>query len=898
MASATSIGLALQLFIALDGAQDATPRFVAVATPFDPSPEVSVDRRLASPRLGAGGLTVADVNGDGRPDLYVGRAAGLPNRLLLTRDGGWFVEGARTFGLDVLDATCGALFTDLDGDGRDDVVVFGEALHALRRVGKKFEPDAALGIAVPAGFDGVVTAVAAADVDGDGDRDLFVATSRAATGRLADALFYPLFDATNGPRYLFFRNDGGKYIEALEAAGLAPGATRLARDARFLDVDSDGDADLVVANDPGLAQLYVNDGKGHFTEVALCDGRDLVGSARFIAFEDLDGTPSGARELWIAAPSDPEGEDWLDRQAFDDRVGRQPGGATLAPRIRRDARSTAAGGFALSLRPDGRREINASLGLAHLSPFACGVVADFAGDAAPEIVLLGGRIEMLEKYWNEVVPKHALLGAEPGPAAMALATLRPVGYVFQEDRRLLARAADGAFHVAPASFPELPALRDPAAVVAWDFDGDGARDLAVLGAGDGALVVLRNVTREPVEDAPPIGPSSPSNRLLVRIAVATPAPGGELPTARGGRVRLDAKRERLGLVVRGDVTEAAEEAAALDDVDVVFLDAPDAPEPLTRARTVFELVSEVVTGDRARATRFRVGRDGWIDLVAGDVPLATLRVLPAARGRWLGGWRRGTADLPRAVLAARLPNIALAAWQKIEAAGITGFDLDVGLALLETKRAPEAAARFTAVPETSPDYARAQLELARLLERAKREADARAAYARAVAAAPTDGVARFESGRLLMRSTDAESLTAGTDALRFATYLAPEWGEAHLAFGQALSRVNRLDEAVGAFERAAALDLQDAERRFHALFELGKALVRVKRLEEAVGAFESAATLDFQNAEMRFQALFELASVLHRLHRDREALEHAEHAHDLEPGNAAVGKLLEALRSK
>jgi tetratricopeptide (TPR) repeat protein len=282
---------------------------------------------------------------------------------------------------------------------------------------------------------------------------------------------------------------------------------------------------------------------------------------------------------------------------------------------------------------------------------------------------------------------------------------------------------------------------------------------------------------------------------------------------------------------------------------------------VSRARTVFELVSEVVTGNRAWATRFRVGRDGGIDLVAGNVPLAELRDVPAAApGRWLGTRRRGTADLPRAELAAGLPNVALAAWQKIEAAGVTGFDLDVGLALLETKRAPEAEARFAAVPATSPDYARAQLELARLLERGKREADARAAYARAVAAAPTDGVARFESGRLLMRSTDADAQADGTEALRFATYLSPEWGEAHLAFGQALVRVNRLDEAVG--------------------------------------AFESAATLDFQNAEMRFQALFELASVLHRLHRDREALEHAEHAHDLEPGNAAVGKLLDALRSK
>jgi tetratricopeptide (TPR) repeat protein len=159
------------------------------------------------------------------------------------------------------------------------------------------------------------------------------------------------------------------------------------------------------------------------------------------------------------------------------------------------------------------------------------------------------------------------------------------------------------------------------------------------------------------------------------------------------------------------------------------------------------------------------------------------------------------------------------------------------------------------VPATSPDYARAQLELARLCERAKREADARAAYARAVAAAPTDGVARFESGRLLMRSTDDESEAAGTEALRFATYLAPDWSEAHFAFGQALVRVKRLEEAVDAFQRAVALDRTSAPGHF------------------------------------------ELASLLHHFHRDREALGHAKRVLELAPENAEAGKLLEAIQA-
>src|SRR5262249_49895232 len=175
----------------------------------------------------------------------------------------------------------------------------------------------------------------------------------------------------------------------------------------------------------------------------------------------------------------------------------------LALRIQRDALSTVAGGFALTCGAGSRQEIGATLGLAHLGPFACGVVADFAGDEAPEIALFGGARDDLARYWDDVVPAHARLGADPRRAAEALAALPPARASAAPAPRLLARAADGAFHALPADFPELPALRDPAAVVAWDFDGDGARDLALL-AQDGALVVLRNATRDPdARSSPP-----------------------------------------------------------------------------------------------------------------------------------------------------------------------------------------------------------------------------------------------------------------------------------------------------------------------------------------------------------------------------------------------------------
>ena len=58
--------------------------------------------------------------------------------------------------------------------------------------------------------------------------------------------------------------------------------------ATFVDLDNDGDLDLYVCrfNAPNL--LYLNDGKGHFTEAGHRLGLDLVSGSVVGAFEDYD----------------------------------------------------------------------------------------------------------------------------------------------------------------------------------------------------------------------------------------------------------------------------------------------------------------------------------------------------------------------------------------------------------------------------------------------------------------------------------------------------------------------------------------------------------------------------------------------------------------------------------
>lgn len=100
---------------------------------------------------------------------------------------------------------------------------------------------------------------AVADVDGDGDVDLFVTR----------------FDAPD----LLFENQGdGTFVDAATAAGLSDFDLQ-SNGAAFGDIDNDGDADLVVtvlgeSDDPVNDRnfLFINDGSGFFTEDAVARG--------------------------------------------------------------------------------------------------------------------------------------------------------------------------------------------------------------------------------------------------------------------------------------------------------------------------------------------------------------------------------------------------------------------------------------------------------------------------------------------------------------------------------------------------------------------------------------------------------------------------------------------------
>jgi hypothetical protein len=70
----------------------------------------------------------------------------------------------------------------------------------------------------------------------------------------------------------FFRNDGGRFVDATVEAGMEDKGLGFGFSVRAADFDGDGDLDVYVANDSDPNYLYRNDGTGHFTEVGTWTG--------------------------------------------------------------------------------------------------------------------------------------------------------------------------------------------------------------------------------------------------------------------------------------------------------------------------------------------------------------------------------------------------------------------------------------------------------------------------------------------------------------------------------------------------------------------------------------------------------------------------------------------------
>jgi len=416
-------------------------------------------------------LILYDLDGDGRSEVI------LASKNLVLRSG---AEG-RFESSPLCRDDPGAIFTaviaDFTGDGTADFL--GAKFKGLYLYegspGGRFEAPARLVWEADPTLK-YAQVLTCGDVDGDGDLDVWLGQYKVPYTR--GQMPTPFYDANDGhPAYLLLNDGRGRFSDATGSSGLANKRWRRTYSGSLVDLDRDGDLDLVVVSDFYGVDLYQNDGRGRFTDVTgrWLDNPRAAGMAH--AFSDFDR--DGLGDLLVTGMTSPTA----------DRMGHL---GLSRPGFTNDAAMRAAvmhgNRLYLGRSGGGFREAPLSESIAR-SGWSWGTSAfDFENDGFPDVYIANGHEtkESVRDYEPEVWRHDVYVGSSSDDlVAMAyfggkMARTRGRGFSYggYEKNRLYLNQR-GTNFLEAGHLLGVALEPDSRNVVTDDLDGDGRVDLLV-----------------------------------------------------------------------------------------------------------------------------------------------------------------------------------------------------------------------------------------------------------------------------------------------------------------------------------------------------------------------------------------------------------------------------------